>query len=169
MRSMSALAAGPSLELIPIDDEIMGVVDGQRLADAFDAIPDDFVDECRQAVRVGYKHGSVGSGCQSLSRIQLLNAEEALSNEHLDMLVDIGVFNYEQDEFGEHTLCLVDGPNLKYEWLCTALLTTYITPRTCKPIVSPSFLVMVFVVLNRWIVLQISRAGGGYYNQIFQG
>jgi hypothetical protein len=120
MRDTDIVGVGPALEVVPIQDDLMGVVDDVQVMQFFDGVSADTVLHCNNIV-AQLSHG--GSLCDEGGRMSVFDAMacvQGLRNTDIDLLVEVGVLTTSQDEFGESLVSLVRSDLIDFQWLSKA-------------------------------------------------
>jgi hypothetical protein len=122
MRDTDIFGVGPALEVVLIQDDLMGVVDDVQVMQVFDGVDADTILHCNNLVA---QLSDRCPSCDEDGRMSVFDAmacNDGLRSSYIDLLVEVGVLRTSQGEFGESLVSLVCGNLIDSQWISKATI-----------------------------------------------
>ena len=120
MRDTSMLEVGPCFDVVPIQDEVLGVVPDPEIIEASDGLSEAELGQCDRVVEVLSGRGAWSHTGEPVYIFELLGSIDGLSSTLVGLMVEAGVLRYTADDFGEVLVALVQGSCVASEWVSQA-------------------------------------------------
>lgn len=121
MLDTSMFGVGPALDVVPIQDGIMGVLEApDPLAKFADGASHADVVRCSGVVAELSRRGAWSHAGDPVGVFDLLADLAGLRSSDIDLMAETGVLQQSEDIFGGFSVSLVRGPLLSSEWVAQA-------------------------------------------------